>query len=216
MAAISRASICLSGSHAGVEIGADGPSQMALEDLAMMRAVHGSTVLYPGDATSAAALVEAMADLDGISYMRTTRGAYPVLYDDGEQFKADFLAISRKIDKVWFEQEDRCRKEAFEMVSKLQDFAQEGTNGPLCAGQQQPQHIEERGERLIGDAVGHNFIPFRSQMQDAVGCDRRDAEAPRHAGLADEVGMSGTTDELLAESGIDADAIAAAARSLLA
>ena len=86
MAAISRASICLVGSHAGVEIGADGPSQMALEDLAMMRAVHGSTVLYPSDATSTAALVVAMADLDGISYMRTTRGAYPVLYDAGEPF----------------------------------------------------------------------------------------------------------------------------------
>src|SRR4029077_875565 len=75
MAAISQASIRLSGSHAGVSIGEDGPSQMALEDLAMMRAVHGSTVLYPSDATSAAALVETMADLDGISYMRTTRGA---------------------------------------------------------------------------------------------------------------------------------------------
>ena len=83
MAAISQASICLAGSHAGVEIGADGPSQMALEDLAMLRAVHGSTVLYPCDATSAAALVLAMADLEGISYMRTTRGAYPVLYDAG-------------------------------------------------------------------------------------------------------------------------------------
>ncbi len=59
MAAISRASICLVGSHAGVEIGADGPSQMALEDLAMMRSVHGSTVLYPSDATSTAALVQA-------------------------------------------------------------------------------------------------------------------------------------------------------------
>ncbi len=84
MAAISQASICLAGSHAGVEIGADGPSQMALEDLAMLRAVHGSTVLYPCDGTSAAALVLAMADLEGISYMRTTRGAYPVLYGAGE------------------------------------------------------------------------------------------------------------------------------------
>ena len=63
MAAVSQASICLVGSHAGVEIGADGPSQMALEDLAMLRAVHGSTVLYPSDATSTAALVQAMADL---------------------------------------------------------------------------------------------------------------------------------------------------------
>jgi transketolase len=76
----------LCGSHCGVEIGADGPSQMALEDLAMMRAVHGSTILYPSDATSAAALVEQMARSDGIVYMRTTRGAYPVLYGPGEEF----------------------------------------------------------------------------------------------------------------------------------
>ena len=86
MAAISQANIRLSGSHAGVEIGEDGPSQMALEDLAMMRAVHGSTVLYPSDATSTAQLVAAMADQHGISYIRTTRGAYPVLYDDGTKF----------------------------------------------------------------------------------------------------------------------------------
>jgi transketolase len=86
MAAVSQANIRLAGSHAGVEIGADGPSQMALEDLAMMRAVHGSTVLYPSDGTSAAALVRAMADRPGISYMRTTRGGYPVLYDSAESF----------------------------------------------------------------------------------------------------------------------------------
>ncbi|HXO59500.1 MAG TPA: transketolase [Candidatus Acidoferrum sp.] len=86
MAAISQANIRLSGSHAGVEIGEDGPSQMALEDLAMMRAVHGSTVLYPSDATSAAYLVKEMADQHGISYIRTTRGAYPVLYEDGIKF----------------------------------------------------------------------------------------------------------------------------------
>jgi len=86
MAAISRANIRLAGSHAGVEIGPDGPSQMALEDLAMHRAVSGSTVLYPSDATSTAALVHAMADREGVVYMRTTRGAYPVLYEDSEGF----------------------------------------------------------------------------------------------------------------------------------
>ena len=88
MAAISQANVRLVGSHAGVEIGADGPSQMALEDLAMMRAVQGSSVFYPSDATSTAALVDVMADTDGISYLRTTRGAYPVLYDAGEPFPA--------------------------------------------------------------------------------------------------------------------------------
>jgi transketolase len=86
MSAISAANIRLCGSHAGVEIGADGPSQMALEDLAMMRAVHGSTVLYPSDASSTACLVQAMAERDGIVYMRTTRGAYPVLYSPDETF----------------------------------------------------------------------------------------------------------------------------------
>jgi transketolase len=81
MAAVSQANICLAGSHAGVEIGADGPSQMALEDLAMMRSIHAATVLYPSDATSAAALVDLMANAEGIRYIRTTRGAYPVLYE---------------------------------------------------------------------------------------------------------------------------------------
>jgi transketolase len=86
MSAISQANIRLSGSHCGVEIGPDGPSQMALEDLAMMRAVHGSTILYPSDATSAAYLTAQMAERDGIVYIRTTRGAYPVLYGPDEAF----------------------------------------------------------------------------------------------------------------------------------
>ena len=86
MAAISQANIRLSGSHAGVSIGEDGPSQMALEDLAMMRAVHGSTVLYPSDANQAAKLVAAMADREGIVYMRTTRANTPILYGADEEF----------------------------------------------------------------------------------------------------------------------------------
>ena len=86
MIGISQLPIRLVGSHAGVEIGADGPSQMALEDLACMRAVNGSVVLYPSDATSAAALTFVMADVPGVAYMRTTRGAYPVLYRADEEF----------------------------------------------------------------------------------------------------------------------------------
>ena len=86
MAAISRANIRLSGSHAGVSIGEDGPSQMALEDLAMMRAVNGSTVLYPCDANQTAKLVTLMADLPGISYIRTTREKTPILYQPDDSF----------------------------------------------------------------------------------------------------------------------------------
>jgi transketolase len=101
MAAISAANIRLCGSHAGVEIGADGPSQMALEDLAMFRAVHGSTVLYPCDATSAASLVRAMADRDGVVYMRTTRGAYPVIYGPDEDFPVGGAKVVRSSDDDW-------------------------------------------------------------------------------------------------------------------
>jgi transketolase len=86
MAAVSGGSLRLCGSHAGVSIGEDGPSQMALEDLAMMRSIHGSTVLYPCDANQTAHLVNAMADLPGISYLRTTRAKTPVIYDPGEAF----------------------------------------------------------------------------------------------------------------------------------
>ncbi len=86
MAAISRANLRLCGSHAGVSIGEDGPSQMALEDLAMMRAVCGSTVLYPCDGNQTAQLVAAMADCKGISFLRTTREKTPVLYSPDEKF----------------------------------------------------------------------------------------------------------------------------------
>ncbi|HEV3232721.1 MAG TPA: transketolase [Candidatus Dormibacteraeota bacterium] len=98
MAAISQADIRLAGSHAGVEIGQDGPSQMALEDLASLRAVHGSTVLYPSDAVSAAKLTVAMADIEGISFLRTTRGAYPVLYDNAEEFPVGGAKVLRRSD----------------------------------------------------------------------------------------------------------------------
>ena len=98
MAAISQANIRLCGSHAGVSIGEDGPSQMALEDIAMMRAVHGSTVLYPSDAVQTAQLVAAMAEQPGISYIRTTREKTPILYSNGEQFKIGGSSVLRQSD----------------------------------------------------------------------------------------------------------------------
>jgi transketolase len=86
MGTISRADLRLCGSHAGVSIGEDGPSQMALEDLASFRALHGSTVLYPADGTSTVALTRAMLDLGGVSYLRTTREATAALYPPSEIF----------------------------------------------------------------------------------------------------------------------------------
>jgi transketolase len=98
MAAVSRANVSVAGSHAGVSIGEDGPSQMALEDLASLRAVHGSTVLYPSDANQAATLVPQMAERDGIVYMRTTREKTPILYEPGEAFHIGGSRVVRKSD----------------------------------------------------------------------------------------------------------------------
>ncbi|WP_405957199.1 transketolase [Streptomyces phaeochromogenes] len=86
MASVSGAGINLVGSHAGVAIGQDGPSQMGLEDLAMFRAVHGSTVLYPCDGNQTAKLVAEMAGCEGVRYLRTSRGEMPVLYGPNEEF----------------------------------------------------------------------------------------------------------------------------------
>lgn len=86
MAAISQANLKLCGSHAGVSIGEDGPSQMGLEDLAMMRAIAGSTVLYPSDAVCAERLVALAAQTQGIVYIRTSRPKTPILYSEEEEF----------------------------------------------------------------------------------------------------------------------------------
>jgi transketolase len=87
MAAIGGARLCLVGSHAGVSIGQDGPSQMGLEDIALMRCLPGSVVLYPSDAVSTFKLVEQMVEYtQGISYLRTTRMDTPVIYDADEDF----------------------------------------------------------------------------------------------------------------------------------
>src|ERR1700681_482442 len=99
MAGISQANIRLVGSHAGVEIGQDGPSQMALEDLASLRAINTSVVLYPCDPNQTAKLVRVMADTTGIVYMRTTRGAYPTIYGPNEVFKVGGSKVLRQSAK---------------------------------------------------------------------------------------------------------------------
>jgi transketolase len=98
MAAVSRADLRLCGSHAGVSIGEDGPSQMALEDLSMFRAIHGSTVLHPSDANQTAALVAEMATLPGISYLRTLRGKTPVRTSPDENIRVGGSRVLRNSD----------------------------------------------------------------------------------------------------------------------
>jgi transketolase len=98
MSQYSNANIKFCGSHAGVSIGEDGPSQMGLEDLAMMRAVLGSVVLYPADAVSTEKLVEALARHQGIGYLRTTRMGTPVIYGNAEEFAIGGSKVLRQSD----------------------------------------------------------------------------------------------------------------------
>jgi len=99
MAGVSHSNIKLCGSHAGVSIGEDGPSQMGLEDLAMFRPVPGSVILYPSDAVSAERLTMEAAKYRGICYIRTTRPKTPVLYGNDEQFPIGGSKVVRKSSK---------------------------------------------------------------------------------------------------------------------
>jgi transketolase len=222
MAAISRASIRLAGSHAGVEIGADGPSQMALEDLAMLRAVHGSTVLYPSDATSAAALTAAMADLDGISYLRTTRGAYPVLYDTGDTFPVGGAKVLRSSDhdQVTLIGAGITLHESLAAASQL---AADGITArvidlysvkPADTATLTAAAAATSG-RLVITEDHHPEGGLGSAVLDALTSTGRTDLTITHLAVRDMPG-SGTPAELLDASGINATHIADAARHLLA
>ncbi|KHJ42058.1 putative 1-deoxy-D-xylulose-5-phosphate synthase [Trichuris suis] len=99
MGAISDANIKCCGSHAGISIGEDGPSQMGLEDIAMFRTLPGSTVLYPSDAVSCERAVELVARQPGICFIRTSRPNTPVIYDNNETFSIGKSKIIRKSDE---------------------------------------------------------------------------------------------------------------------
>uniref|UniRef100_A0A7C4AJA6 Transketolase n=1 Tax=Thermodesulfovibrio aggregans TaxID=86166 RepID=A0A7C4AJA6_9BACT len=102
MAQYSETNIKFVGSHAGVSIGQDGPSQMGLEDIAMMRSILNSIVLYPSDAVSTEKLVKQAAKYKGIVYIRTTRSATPVIYSYDEEFPIGGSKVIRKSEKDLF------------------------------------------------------------------------------------------------------------------
>ncbi len=221
MASISRANIRLCGSHAGVEIGADGPSQMALEDLAMMRAVHGSTVLYPSDATSAAALVATMADLTGVSYMRTTRGAYPVLYGASEQFPVGGAKVLRRsgADQVTLIGAGVTLHECLAAAEQLQA---DGISAQVI-DLYSVKPIDTGTLAAAAAATGGRFVVAEDHHPEG-GLGSAVVDALTRAGRADlsvahlavrEMPGSGTSSQLLDAAGISANHIAAAARQLV-
>lgn len=225
MAAVSRADLRLVGSHAGVEIGPDGPSQMGLEDLAMFRALHGSVVLYPCDANQCARLAATMADQPGISYLRTTRGETPVIYGPEERFPIGGSKLPRATD------DDKVTLIAagvtvHEAIAAADLLAAEGIAArvidlysikPVDASTLRAAAAltgrfvtveDHRPEGGLGDAVLEAFTG--GGLLD-------DGPLPRLTRLAvREMPASASSAEQLRAAGIDAEAIAVAARDLLA
>lgn len=221
MAAVSRATIAICGSHAGVSIGEDGPSQMGLEDIASFRAIHGSTVLHPCDANQTAKLVAALADTDGISYLRTLRPATPVIYPPEEEFEIGGSRVLRASDddEVAIVAAGITVHEALRAADLL---AEEGVRARVIDlysikpldGETLAQAAEATGGRIVtvedhwaegglGDAVASALAATE--------------EPPRVVQLAvREMPRSGKPEECLASAGIDAAHIVVAARRLVA
>jgi transketolase len=219
MAAISRANLRLAGSHAGVSIGEDGPSQMALEDIASLRAIHSSTVLHPCDANQTAKLVAEMADTEGIVFLRTLRPNTPVLYDADEEFRIGGSRVLRSSDDddVTLVGAGITVHEALKAANALEE---EGISArvidlysikPIDAETLQAaaeatgrivtveDHFPEGG---VGDAV---LAALAENGEQALVLKLAVREMPR----------SGKPAELLSAYGIDGEHIAAAARQLV-
>jgi transketolase len=219
MAAVSGAGICVNGSHAGVAIGQDGPSQMGLEDLAMFRSVYGSTVLYPCDANQTAKLTAAMAGLDGIRYLRTSRGEAPVLYGPDEEFPVGGSKVLRSSD------EDRLTLVAagvtvHEALAAADTLAETGIKVRVV-DLYSVKPVDRRTLREAAEQTGclvtvedhHEEGGIGDAVLDAFGDGR---PVPRLVRLAvRNMPGSASPEEQLHAAGIDAESIAAAARLLV-
>jgi transketolase len=221
MAAISRANIRLCGSHAGVSIGEDGPSQMALEDLAMMRAVYGSTIVYPCDPNQTAQLVAQMADTDGIVYMRTTREKTPVLYSPDEQFSIGGSKVVRSSDKdeVTIVAAGITLHNALDACDQLKS---QGISARVIDAYT-VKPIDEETLFAAADEAGNCIVTVEDHwpeggLGEAVleAFTQRDGAMPRVVKLAvQSMPGSGTPAELMEEAGISAHHIVQAVRALV-
>src|SRR3954467_12502261 len=210
MAAISRATLCLVGSHAGISIGEDGPSQMALEDMASLRAIHGSTVLHPSDGNSTVKLVAAMAELEGISYLRTLRPNTPVLYEPDEEFPIGGSKVLRDGDAVTIVACGITVHEALKAADDLEGarvidcYSLKPIDGATLAAA-----ARETGKLVIVE--DHWPEGGLGEAVLAALAEQGAAAEIRHLAVR-EMPRSGKADELLHAFGIDADAIVKAAR----
>jgi len=221
MAAISRANIRLVGSHAGVSIGEDGPSQMALEDLAMMRAVYDSTVLYPSDANQTAHLVELMAEHPGIVYLRTTREKTPIIYGPDEVFSVGGSKVVRRSDK----DEATIVAAGITLHESLKAYEQLKSDGitvrVIDAYSVKP--IDEETLFVAAEEAGNKIITVEDHWSEGgLGEAVLEAFTERAGSLPEVVKLavqsmpgSGTPAQLLEEAGISAHHIVQAVRALV-
>jgi len=217
VAGISMANLKLVGSHVGVSIGEDGPSQMGLEDLAMMRAVAGSVVLYPSDAVCTAKLVEQMAANRGIHYLRTSRPKTPVIYDNNEQFPIGSAKILRQSagDKVTVV---AAGVTLFEALKAADELKASGIGITVIDA----YSIKPLGKDVIKQAAAktNNLVitvedHYREGgLGDAVAGELSSDGVKVHKLAVSELPHSGKADELLAKYGINATAIVAKVKAI--
>jgi len=218
MAAISQSNLKLCGSHAGVSIGEDGPSQMALEDLAMMRAIEGSTVLYPSDAVSTEHAVRLAAEHQGIVYIRSSRPKTPVIYSRDEQFEIGRAKVIRESS------DDRATIVSsgvtlFEALAAHDLLKAEGISVRVI-DLFSIKPVDEKTLRVAGAATDNLIITVEDHsawggIGDAVASAVSEMGIRVHQLAVRQVPRSGKPDELLSAFGIDRTAIVAALRSFM-
>jgi transketolase len=218
MAAISNVGIKMAGSHAGVSIGEDGPSQMALEDLAMCRAEPNITVLYPCDAVSTEQLVGLMAYHPGPAYMRTSRPKTPVIYKNNETFTIGGLKVVRESasDVVTVV---GAGVTVFEALKAHDVLKASGTNIRVI-DLYSVQPVDRAGLIAAGKATGGRIITVEDHYP-AGGIGDAVADAVAEAGMTvkriavREIPRSGKPEELLVRFGISSNHIVDAVRALV-
>ncbi|MGZ4301839.1 MAG: transketolase [Gaiellaceae bacterium] len=219
MAAISRVNLRLAGSHAGVSIGEDGPSQMALEDIASLRAIHSSVVLHPCDANQTAKLVAEMADTEGIVFLRTLRPNTPVIYGPDEEFEVGGSKVIRSSedDNVTIVGIGVTVHEALEAAATLDE---EGISARVIDAYS-VKPIDADTLQAASEATGkiitvEDHFPEGGLGDAVLAALAEKDEHPHVLKLAvREMPRSGKPDELLNAYGIDAEHIAEAARQLV-
>ena len=215
VAGISQSNIKLVGSHVGISIGEDGPSQMALEDLALMRAIVGSTVLYPAEAVATEKLLEQMATIKGVCFLRTSRPKTPVIYGNDEQFPIGGAKVLRTGDKVTIVS---AGVTLFEALKAADTLKADGINVTVIDA----YSIKPLGKKEILAAAkktGNTVITVEDHyseggLGDAVAGELSSEGIKVHKLAVVGIPRSGKAEELMAAFGIDAAAIVKKVKSL--